>query len=272
MGYRLAVDMLAPDWQSVGNGGAVDRFLKNCFLTLSVMHCAAVFAVEVQKAPDAKAWSESFDRSQLERRNIPHRVLILESLRHSSAGAVKVVPLDFNSDMCGQVSFLSCVNGADFAYGLKINKLPQVIKDTEFAKFSGAGGLIYSDGEGVVFANADGKEVITIKDAPKLTQKLDARRLFDRLLASLGYDGIVLDIKGDYLLVGTFDARLKKRDLQGLLIKRSADSLVINSKTSKEGGALLSLVGYYGGYAVFKSIIGGDAVKLGQKVLIEGHR
>ncbi len=226
----------------------------------------------MQKAPDAKNWSETFDRSDLDRRTVPIRVLVLESLKRSSSGALKTVPLAFNSDMCGQVSFISCVNGADFSYGLKINKVPQTIKDAELAKVSGADALIYSDGESVVFANAYGKDLITIKDAPKLNKKLDARRLFDRLLASLGYDGIVLDIKGDYLLVGTFDARLKKRDLQGLLIKHSADSFFIHSKKSKEGAALLSLVGYYGGYAVFKSIIGGDTVKLGQKVLIEGHR
>ena len=250
----------------------MDRLIRKYFLVLWASQGGLAFGVEAQKAPDAKTWSETFDRSQLHRQNIPHRVLILESLKRSSSGAVKAVPLDFNSDMCGQVAFISCVNGADFSYGLKINKVPQLIKDAELAKFAGAGGLIYSDGDGVVFANAYGKDLITIKDAPKLNKKLDARRLFDRLLASLGYDGIVLDIKGDYLLVGTFDARLKKRDLQGLLIKHSADSFSINSKKSKEGAALLSLVGYYGGFAVFKSIIGGDTVKLGQKVLIEGHR
>ncbi len=232
----------------------------------------SALAVEAQKAPDARKWSESLDRSQLAIRHIPHRILILESLKRSSSGGVKVVPLEFNDEMCGQVSFMTCVRGADFSYGMKINKVPQVMKDSDFSKLAGAGALIYANGSDVIFANAEGKDVININGSPKLTKKLDARRLFDRLLSSLGYDGVVLDVKGDYLLVGTFDARLKKKDLQGLLIKNSADSLVIQSKIAKEGAALLALVGYYGGYAVFKSIIGTESVQLGQKVLIEGHR
>ena len=248
------------------------RLSLKIFLLLLTITSVKITAKEVQNAPDAKNWAETFDRSKLDPRFVPGTILVLESITKATAGSVKIVPLEFNSAMCGQVSFISCVDGSDFLFSLKINKVPLMIKDDELAKFVGASGLIYSDGSQVVVSINGSAEKIAIARAPKLNKSLDARRLFDRLLTTLGYDGVVLDIKGDYLLVGTFDARLKRPDLQGLLIKNSAESISIQSKSASEGAALLSLVANYGGYAVFKSIIGADSVQLGQKILIERHR
>jgi hypothetical protein len=113
---------------------------------------------------------------------------------------------------------------------------------------------------------------VSLDRLKKVGKTLDARRLIDRALYSLGYDGVVLDVKGGHLLVGTLDIRLRKKDLQGLLIKGSGDTMIIKAESAREGAALLTMMNHYAGYAVFKSIIGTDDVKPGQKVIIEGNR
>jgi hypothetical protein len=239
--------------------------------SVTVCHGAAM-AVEATQAPDAREWSEQLDRSRLRALKAPTSMLVLETLAKDDSGKLKASSLEFKNDFCMEVSFIRCVSGSDFGYAMKINKFDARVKDVDFARLADARVLVHPDGESVYLVDSFTGQRVSVDRLKKIGKTLDARRLIDRTLYSLGYDGVVLDVKGSHLLVGTLDIRLRKKDLQGLLIKGSSDLMIIKTESAREGAALLTMMNQYAGYAVFKSIIGTDDVKPGQKVIIEGIR
>lgn len=237
-----------------------------------------VAAIEAQgevskKAPEAKTWANSLDRGKISSLVAPSNILIIQSFSKDTSKNIDIKPLEFNSALCEQVSYIACTSSSDFAYSMKINKIPSSFSEDDLMRSVSSSGLIFGDGAQILFKFLGEAERISIPGAEKLSKNMDARKLFDRLLVALGYDGVVLDVNGDFLLVGTFDARLRKKDLQGLLIKDSKGKILIKSDSAKEGAALLTLVGQYGGYAVFQSVIGVESSSqmIGQKVIIEGR-
>ena len=248
------------------------QMFKFLVIALIAIRCSAAWAVEVSQAPDAREWSEQLDRSRLRGLKAPTSMLVLESLGKDDAGKLKASSLEFKSDFCMEVSFTKCVSGVDFGYALRINKFSASVKDVDFARLADARILVHPEGESVYMVDDFTGQRVSLDRLKKVGKTLDARRLIDRALYSLGYDGVVLDVKGGHLLVGTLDIRLRKKDLQGLLIKGSGDTMIIKAESAREGAALLTMLNQYAGYAVFKSIIGTDDVKPGQKVIIEGNR
>ena len=101
----------------------------------------------------------------------------------------------------------------------------------------------------------DGKLVKIYKaSAPK---KLELSALKSWFKSKLGYDGIVLAKKGNFLLAGLVN-KAKSKKAQALLLKSSNDKFYIRGK---KGAALLQLVSTTDGFALFEIIINNDNVK-----------
>jgi hypothetical protein len=262
-----------------------------CFLifTLILSSCLSSFLEAKSKdsegpSPEARSWAESLQEKDLLKSVIPLRILILEQNFESKTSknltrddTTKITdalnsirPLDFNFTLCNQTSFMTCINSADFMYGMRINKIPEKIDEKTVLKFAQANAIIYQD-EKQLFLRAPGISAPLKIGASKLLDKeLNVRNMFEKMFTALGYDGIVLDIKGDFLLIGTLDSKIKNPETQGLVIKNSAERVVIAEGGAKQGSSLIGLIDQYGGYAVFKVLVFSKSktVKVGQKVII----
>ena len=240
------------------------------FLILfGVAHVA--YSEVAQPPPDAEAWVESLNQDQLMDLKIPRVILVLESPIREKLESSEIKPLHFDYGLCHEMSYLMCVNGDDFSYALLINKLPPKPTIDELMKLSAADGMIYSDGAQILFRGRGEIHDVSLAKAKRFAKNFEPRKLLDRLLHVLGYDGVVLDVRGEFILVGTFKYRLKHADAQGLLIKNSSDRLVLGSDITREGAALITLVGQHQGYAVFRSVISAASTVItkGQKVILE---
>lgn len=89
---------------------------------------------------------------------------------------------------------------------------------------------------------------------------------------NLGYDGVVLDARGDFILVGSFSP-LKRKSSQALIYRDSSQTLRIeNSKTENQGLALIQLVRTHRSFSIFKLLLGlksGTVVPIGSKIALE---
>lgn len=224
--------------------------------------------------PDAQKWSSELKYDEMKDVQAPLRILLLESLVGKRDGNALVKALEFDSAACAQTSYISCVNAADFNYALLINKIPGALTANKIMDLTGVNAVIYPNKGRVVFVGASEKVRKELQGIDQLTPNMDAKLVLNRMLYTLGYDGVVLGIKGDFILVGTLEERLQKPGLQGLLLKDSGSNVFIKTKESRVGAALISLVGQHHGYAVFKIAIKASSfnMAIGQKVVFEGQR
>ena len=243
------------------------KILVLLFLAVDVAH-----ANTLKKAPSAKTWLDSLNLKTEESKKFPSKLLILNSFAKGVP-----IPLVYNHSQCEDVSFISCVEGQNFAYALKINKMPSELKLGDLMKFSGANLILVNEGKGINLYLAGETEKMEFSKSGKLNEKLNPRKILNRLMAVLGYDGVVLAVDGPFLLVGGSEAAAKDNSKQGILIDKSADRWSLDSESQSSDSAkskayaLLTFENSYEGYAVFRAFFtdsSGEA-KIGQKVIIE---
>jgi hypothetical protein len=88
---------------------------------------------------------------------------------------------------------------------------------------------------------------------------------------SLGYNAVVLAVKGDFLLVGRLTEDFKGNALQALAVKESHLSIRVAENASK-GLGILAYVSGKGSIAVFRTIFlekGIVSVPVGTKLILE---
>jgi hypothetical protein len=85
-----------------------------------------------------------------------------------------------------------------------------------------------------------------------LSKTLDAKKISDWLTQSLGYNGYILAVRGDVLLVSSAEDVLEKASL-GLVIakKKTSNAVFAKAGATKE---IIEKISMSGGYGIFKSI------------------
>ena len=231
------------------------------------------FAAVQEDVPDAKTWSDSLDIEKLGAVKAPISILLLDKFLAGEDVAPVIQPLRFDQTLCHKFSFISCADPTNFSYALQINKLGKMPTIDDLVKLSGTDAIIYGDGAEISFKGKGESQPLKLSSIKKFDKSFSLRKVLDNVLVVLGYDGVVLDERGDFILVGSLDSRLKGKDLQGVLIENSDDAFAIAPEKAKGASALISLVGKSGGYAVFKTVINASEanVKIGQKVIIESR-
>ncbi len=123
--------------------------------------------------------------------------------------------------------------------------------------------------EWVAFRIANNEQEIISKEKAPTSYNVEV--LYRWLAKAFGYDGVILDKQGDYLLVGSATLFFKKKSIQALAFKGSHNKFSLRP-SEREGMGLLTLVKRSGAYAIFKVLfLGKDAgeIPLNTKVLIE---
>jgi hypothetical protein len=242
----------------------LQKFLLGCLICFNAN---GIYGQASNQEPDAKEWFEQVNAENLEALKIPLKLLVLESNQDSNLGESSVKAPEYNNDICRDVSFVKCINGSDFNFALKINNFPETYKAKDFARFSGASVVLFSDQYGLHLIDSLIGETIDSGRKFAFKKSMDVRKLLDVFLASLGYDGVVLDVKGEYILVGTLDIKMRRNVVKVQTIKNSADSILLDQKLDQEvHDSEMALVNHYSGYAVFKNTSTGIVPKIGQKL------
>jgi hypothetical protein len=104
-----------------------------------------------------------------------------------------------------------------------------------------------------------------------MNPKAETKDAAAALLTLFAYDGVILDVAENYVLVGSTSKILGQPNVQAMALKDSSTKISMK-KVPREGAGLLSLVDVSGSYAVFEiTLLGRGLSKLpvGTKVIIE---
>lgn len=231
----------------------------------------STLAEVASSAPEPAEWYQSLTAQDLSQVTAPQNILAVASLSDNSLEKGLSTYKQFNFDACREISVFRCFSPIDAAFTAKLN--PQI-------SFLGLKGLWNFPSVDSVILPLE-KVTLYLKQ-PKLKvnlpissadySKANAQLLTDRILTGLGYDGVILATKGDYLLVGSVQSKLQKASKQGLVVGDSHAkwSLV---RTKQAGVGLISLVSSSGGLGVFQLLLSSStsqqSVPVGTKIMLE---
>jgi hypothetical protein len=231
-----------------------------------------VLAEIATRAPDARQWVESLNQSDIDALVAPTSLVLLESLGDAGSKTSSPTFKKFNHKLCKQLSFFLCTSSRDAAFSALLNCKGMTSGISSVFAISPANAAVVASGEKIMLYGKPLSAPIEVEMEKADFSKLNLRVLTDKILTSVAYDAVVLAAKDDYLLVGSTELRLKRPNIQGLIVASSSDKWTLSGVNSK-GAGLLSLVSRSGGFGVFQLVLQGDSVgstvPLGTKVLIE---
>jgi len=181
---------------------------------------------------------------------------------------------DINRAVLAESTYFQTVDPRNFQWDLRLNSKD----DSELRDF----GFLQkvSDADTLLIQHGDGKWGVRFKgrssDADfetefKMNPKGEAKDAATALFPLLGYDGVILDTSGPFVLVGSTAKTLGQPNIQAMALVDSSEKLSLKND-SREGAGLLSLVNVSGGFAVFEITLLGRGLKklpVGTKVIIE---
>ena len=230
---------------------------------------AAAAAAADRSTPALAPWvKEVADREV----GVPRRLVFLRGLPAEDGDDLTFLPVvdaDFN-----RAGFFQTVSTAHAAWDFKLNR--QVLAAQEVGPMlrtlTAAEILVMtppSEPWSVTVLRGGGRSDKALTARPPKSQAPAALVAWVHDL--LGWDGIVLDQKGDYLLVAAPAALLQESGLQALAVRDSHRRFGL-SPAERRGAGLLSMVEAKGAMAIFEIVFLGQGTKAlpaGTKLLIQ---
>ena len=224
-----------------------------------------------------KGWGEKVagsDLSLAEEDNVLRGVAFIESLGEEG----KPVLFDLAAPRLKTFGYLRLCRNTDLSLGMTLNK--KVLREGD-NKLEWNMLNIYNaclvrtavlmEGEDWKLVHKVGNKTTVEYEGKPVKGKLGPKKLNSFIRKAIGYDGVILDVKGDFVLVGGFGDLMKKQ-VQALVLKDSAKRLIAPvGKKKREGEAILQLVSQEGPYAVFKTLLSSNESgqpKVGAKVVL----
>ena len=221
--------------------------------------------------PSVRQWSQSYlaKNSNSDQGNFPLRVALVSSLPKRGLANPAALP----TRELSALSYLRPTHAEDLAWSYKLNE--PMLKDLNpfqsIFKASPVDTVIRTSGKEWHFlANKGGKPRLLLR-TKRPTNPSNPEAFAEWFFASLGWDGVVLDQKGPYLLVGSTSTILAMPQLQALAVKGSERKFSLK-QGERKGSGLLSLGDTWQGFGVFEVVFldqGVAALPIGSKLLIE---
>lgn len=238
------------------------------FLALAGLAAASDRALAEEGVPDVASWAkEVVDVGGA----FPRRIAFVASLPEKGQGAPVFLELDaaeFN-----KLGFFQTKDSRDLAWDMKLNASRFADRDPYdvVVELTGADTLVVAPESGswsFVRKSGDGRDVVLEAKAPK---SRTPKAIAAWLPSALGWDGVVLARKDDFLLVGSTVAILSTPDIQALAVSSSADKFGLRA-SERQGAGLLGLAETKDGVGVFDIVLLGQGVTeipVGTKLIIE---
>lgn len=241
--------------------------------TLSYTLFGAQFASAAiaEQAPLAKEWIETLTDKDFAVLSAPRSVTVVESFGPggSANGIPKFKVIEHSK--CNEISFFRCTSGQDSNFSASINSSASVKGVDGAANLTGVDLVVYPGQEGTMIAEPQKKWTSRLLFDKQIFATFDIGEFIEQVFESLGYDGVVLAKRGDFLLIATTEKRLQKENLQGLLISGSSQRRTLD-KSRRKGAGLLSLLNTWHGYGVFQEVAVSTQTsksEIGSKILLE---
>jgi hypothetical protein len=169
-----------------------------------------------------------------------------------------------------KLGFFKIANWRNADWNFKLNraKFEKLDARKVIYDLTGANTIVAAEKKRWKFYQGTSKKPLATIKAPKSDK---AAVVSEWLIDGLGWDGVVLDQKGDELLVGSTSKILAQPEIQALAIANSEKKFLVTAKERK-GSGLLSLQKISGGLGVFDVVFLGAGIKKlapGTKLIIE---
>lgn len=246
----------------------------------------------VEKVPDPEQWAREVEKDKTREYAYPHRFVFVDE---SEGKAPRF--LEFGLEAFNALGIHKAVQSIDLAWSWQLNDffvrkwqhwdtkeaLSKFENPTnEKDKLLSLNNLLLVFGVDMfVHAPSNPTEPWTVfklsGDHPIVAAQLKGppsfavEDLYRWISTALGYDGLVLDRRGEYYLVAAATSYLRKPDLQALALKSSHNKLYIKAG-ERSGTALLSMVRKSGYFGVFKVTFFGQGINeipINTKVILE---
>ncbi|MEY4631617.1 MAG: hypothetical protein RIQ81_1737 [Pseudomonadota bacterium] len=235
-------------------------------LTFAVLiNSSGARARTVEPAPDLDGWIKEVRAAPIAEQYIPARIQIV-------AGPVASAATDSliqNGEEFRPMSPFTFIDRGTAQFSQKINSGDSAKKGAAAI----VANLVFSDvksSSAAVFYN-DGIKLRKLGSVKSYSGDASPASLVQWTFQSLGYDGVILAVKGSYVLAGGPATILKGDKIQALAIRGSEKSMAL--LTNKRSGAgLLELEKSSDGYAIFRILaLAKDAKELlvGTKLTIQ---
>ena len=223
-------------------------------------------------APDLLAWRNEFSKVDAKTIMAPSRIVIVKDFAEDNEASGVPVFLEYDHNECAKSSFWTCASFKEARLAAQINQRAISLGVSGAAKMSRSDAVVFALGNKVFFSNSDATMKLRLKIDVKDLGKIPL--LNEAIIDALGYDGVVLDIKEGYLLVGSVRSKLEKEDAQGLLLASSSKAWSMKG-AKRRGNGLVHLLEKSEGFAVFQEIIGDKTMEppsIGSKLILESKK
>jgi hypothetical protein len=219
-------------------------------------------------APPIDKWIEE---TKAKAGAFPRTIVFVTALPAKGKGAPTFKEIDGKS--FNAVTFLRAADTANAEWDLKLNKAKYEDTDAAEAAISltKADVIVLAPEKGdwqIISFKAGKRETIAKAKPPKSSKAEDIAAW---MFTTLNWDGVVLEQRGDYLLVGSTALALGTPQIQALAVDKSAEKWKL-SAAEKKGAGLLSLSEAKTGYGIFDVVFLGQGVTTlptGAKIIIE---
>ena len=240
------------------------------FCSLAKLQAAALDPLDWLAQLDAKSqeeWLGSF----------PLNILFVSKLQPER----EVYPLKVNPLLFNRAGYLKIKPTADLQWSFKLNRFEKVQTQTThrhgrtytlFSRLAEADTIVYapqSRKEAWSLLMRDGGRLRRI-DQPFTAARLTPSLIYEWLFELVGYNGVVLDQRDSWVLVGSASKVFKEGD-QAVVYERSTKSYFLKEQEKTEASAILECEQAKLGYGVFKILISKNPPKIGDKITIVGQ-
>lgn len=219
-------------------------------------------------APPIDKWIEE---TKAKVGTFPRTIAFVTSLPAKGKGAPEFMEIDAKA--FAAATFLRVADTANAKWDLKLNL--DKYEDADSAEvainLTKADVIVLGPEKGdwqIVSYKAGKRETIATAKKPKSSKVEDIAAW---VFATLNWDGVVLEQRGDYLLVGSTVATLSTPQIQALAVDKSAEKWKL-AAAEKKGAGLLSLSEAKVGFGIFDVVFLGQGVAglpTGTKIIIE---
>jgi hypothetical protein len=251
---------------------AAKKMLKTCCI-----FCALVWSSEStaeRDVPNLRAWIGSFlsEEGLAAAGKFPLSLVIVEYLPKKSDLFPKLVSM--NRKRFNQISFIQTPELTSLYWDYKLNKsiIPKKPDAAAFRSMIKFDSLLIAPPKGFwTFGRYDSARFDKLIEGPGV-DVTDIEKTVDWIFSNLGWDAVVLDRKGNYVLSGGVASSFSTEGLMALAIADSVSTMALKRTRRKKGLGLLRLVDQYGPYGLFEILFMGNSEKListGTKLIIE---
>lgn len=205
--------------------------------------------------------------------DFPRRLVFLTAMPEKGQGLPEFLALDARA--FNDLGFFQMVDTRNAAWDLKLNasRLAKSPRDSFdlVVELTGADTVVLApaSGEWTFFRKVDKERKVVLRAPPP--SSVTPKDVAGWLLSALGWDGVVISQKDDFVLVGSTAAMLGTSDIQALAVADSERKFSLR-EDERKGSGLLGLATTKGGVGIFDVVLLGQGVSsipAGTKLIIE---